>query len=143
MSLGKIDFRSFKGIVTNFQKDEDSVKHDGCSYIMDENKVIYRKACITPIKAGQFVTLYTRTKLGVIRPYDIADDFDIVIIYVKSKKHRGLFIFNKTVLNNHDVISGNSQLGKRAMRVYAPWDKVTSPQAIKTQQWQLEYFTNL
>jgi hypothetical protein len=143
MSLNKINFRDFKAIVTNFEQSTEGQEYDACTYILGESKVIYRKAHITPNKAGQFVTLWIRNDVGVIRPYDVSDDFDIVIIYVKTKKHRGLFIFNKTVLNNHDIISGHSKIGKRAMRVYTPWDKVTSLQAIKTQMWQLEYFTTL
>jgi hypothetical protein len=143
MSLSKINFRPFKAIVTDFEQDFESAKYDACTYMLGESKVIYRKAHITPIKAGQFVTLYLRNKDGVIRPYDVIDDFDLVIIYVKEKKKRGLFIFNKEVLNNYNIISGNKKLGKRAMRIYPPWDKVTSTQAIKTQLWQLEYFTIL
>jgi hypothetical protein len=143
MSLNKINFRDFKAIVTNFEQSSEGQKYDACTYILGESKVIYRKAQITPNKAGQFVTLWIRNKVGVIRPYDVSDDFDIVIIFVKYKKLRGLFIFNKEVLNNYDIISGNKKLGKRALRIYPPWDKVKSSHAIKSQVWQLEYFTSL
>ncbi|MFQ6421766.1 MULTISPECIES: MepB family protein [unclassified Bacillus (in: firmicutes)] len=34
-------------------------------------------------------------------------------------------------------------MGKRAIRVYPPWDKTTSRQAQKTQAWQLEYFLEI
>jgi hypothetical protein len=33
--------------------------------------------------------------------------------------------------------------GQRAMRVYPPWDKLTSKQAQKTQAWQGEYFLEI
>jgi hypothetical protein len=79
----------------------------------------------------------------VIRPYNIGDDFDLVIIYCVRNKKRGLFIFNKEVLNEYDIISGNKKLGKRALRIYPPWDKTISSQSIKSQKWQLEYFTIL
>uniref|UniRef100_UPI00403F9B42 MepB family protein n=1 Tax=Paenibacillus sp. FSL K6-1318 TaxID=2975291 RepID=UPI00403F9B42 len=39
-----------------------------------------------------------------------------------------------------DIISNQDKGGKRAIRVYPPWGNPTSKQALKTQQWQLEYF---
>jgi hypothetical protein len=143
MGLNKVNFRTFKAIVTDFHKEPESIDYDACSYMLGESKVIYRKAHITPTKLGQFVTLWKRKRNGVIRPYDINDDFDLVIIYCVKNKKRGLFIFNKKVLNEYDIISGNKKLGKRALRIYPPWDKVTSPQSSKSKEWQLKYFTNL
>jgi hypothetical protein len=145
MGLNKVNFRTFKAIVTDFQKEPESNDYDACTYMLGESKVIYRKAHITPTKLGQFVTLWKRKRKrnGMIRPYDINDDFDLVIIYCVKNKKRGLFIFNKEVLNVYGIISGNKKPGKRALRIYPPWDKVTSPQPIQTQKWQLEYFTIL
>jgi hypothetical protein len=37
----------------------------------------------------------------------------------------------------------NCKGGKRAIRVYPPWDKAESRQAEKTQKWQLEYFVEI
>lgn len=48
--------------------------------------------------------------------------------------------FQKNVLLQRDIVSDQGKGGKRAIRVYPPWDKPTSNQAQKTQQWQLEYF---
>jgi hypothetical protein len=143
MGLNKVNFRTFKAIVTDFQKEPESSNYDACSYTLGESKVIYRKGHITPTKLGQFVTLWKRKRNGVIRPCNIGDDFDLVIIYCVRNKKRGLFIFNKEVLNEYDIISGNKKLGKRALRIYPPWDKTISSQSIKSQKWQLEYFTIL
>ncbi|TRW95625.1 MepB family protein [Flavobacterium gawalongense] len=33
--------------------------------------------------------------------------------------------------------------GKRAIRVYPPWDTTTNKQAQKTQKWQLDYFLEI
>jgi hypothetical protein len=41
------------------------------------------------------------------------------------------------------VFSGNNKDGKRAIRVYPPWDVTTSKQAQQTQQWQLKYFLEI
>jgi hypothetical protein len=56
MSLNKINFRDFKAIVTNFEQSPEGQEYDACTYMLGKSKVIYRKAHITPNKAGQFVT---------------------------------------------------------------------------------------
>jgi hypothetical protein len=38
------------------------------------------------------------------------------------------------------IISSNGKEGKRGIRVYPPWDIATNRQAIKTQNWQTNYF---
>ena len=40
-------------------------------------------------------------------------------------------------------MSKNNIGGKRGFRVYPPFEKVTSTQAIKTQSWQVEYYKDL
>ena len=41
------------------------------------------------------------------------------------------------------IVSTDLIKGKRAIRVYPPWDEVTSKQAQKTQKWQLDYFIDI
>ncbi|MFN7093990.1 MAG: MepB family protein, partial [Burkholderiales bacterium] len=43
-------------------------------------------------------------------------------------------------LYKYGIISKNAQGGKRAIRVYPPWDKPTNPQAKRTQAWQSQFF---
>ena len=38
------------------------------------------------------------------------------------------------------IISTSKKEGKRGFRVYPPWDTATNKQAVKTQQWQLDYY---
>ena len=99
-----------------------------------------RNAKITPTKIGQFVTLWKRLNNGPIQPFDVSDSFDFVIINVRSENQIGQFIFPKKVLIEKDVFTTPSKEGKRAIRVYPLWDKPLSKQALKTQQWQLDYF---
>jgi len=61
-------------------------------------------------------------------------------ISTRSGSHFGQFVFPKHVLLQRDIVSDQGKGGKRAIRVYPPWDKPTSKQALKTQQWQLEHF---
>ncbi|MCL6571379.1 MAG: MepB family protein [Bacillus sp. (in: Bacteria)] len=103
----------------------------------------YRAAKITPTKIGQFVTLWKRDGKGPIQPFDISDNIDLFIISTRNDNYFGQFIFPKTVLLEKGIISGSNNEGKRAIRVYPPWDNATNKQAQKTQQWQLEYFLEI
>lgn len=103
----------------------------------------FRVAKITPTKIGQFVTLWERIGDGPIQPYDISDSADLFVISTRKENHLGQFIFPKAVLGNQDILSNKGEGGKRAIRVYPPWDNPTSRQALKTQKWQLEYFLEI
>lgn len=104
---------------------------------------IYRTAKITPTKNGQFVTLWKRKLQGPIQPYDISDKIDFVIVNVMKNKKKGMFVFPAEVLVEQGVFSVKNKGGKRAIRVYPPWDKPQSKQAEKTQKWQLNYFQKI
>jgi hypothetical protein len=59
---------------------------------------------------------------------------------VKTETNLGLFIFPKTILAEKGIISNAKKEGKRAFRVYSPWDLVKNNQAEKSKKWQFEYF---
>ena len=109
-------------------------------YQINALAVRFRSAKITPTKVGQFVTLWERSEAGPIQPYDLSNSVDLFVISVRKDDNFGQFVFPKAVLCDHDIVSINGQGGKRAFRVYPPWDKPTSRQAQKTQNWQLDYF---
>ena len=100
----------------------------------------YRSAKVTPKKIGQFVTLYKRVKDSPILPYDAEDGIDFVVVDVKTKNHSGQFVFPKDVLIENGIFSVKQQGGKRASRLYLPWDLPQSLQAKKSQKWQIHYF---
>ena len=93
-------------------------------------------------KTGQFVTFWKRIGKGPILSYDFDDPFDLFVVSVRDADHFGQFVFPKTVLCEREIISKNEVGGKRAMRVYPPWDAVDNQQAKRTQAWQLKYFIN-
>jgi len=101
---------------------------------------VSRNARVTPTKIGQFVTLWKRLNNGPIQPFDASDQIDFVVVNVSTDNQLGQFVFPKKVLLEKGVFSTASKEGKRALRVYPLWDKPTSKQALKTQQWQLDYF---
>ncbi|MFJ7682885.1 MepB family protein [Peribacillus butanolivorans] len=105
--------------------------------------VRFRVAKITPTKVGQFVTLWERIGDGVIQPYDVSEPVDLFVISTRKGNNFGQFVFPKAVLCDQNIVSNKGKGGKRAIRVYPPWDKPTSRQAQKTQIWQLKYFIEI
>jgi hypothetical protein len=126
--------------LTNLVTEPESQEYAAHHFQLGKLNVRYREAKITPTKTGQFVTLWKRNEKGITAPFDIADDNDLYIIVAKKDAQSGIFIFPKTVLYHHKVLSGTGGLGKRGIRLYAPWDNTTSNQAQKTKDWQVDYF---
>jgi hypothetical protein len=126
--------------ITEPLMEKESTEYGACTFEVKKLKIVYRNAKITPTKSGQFVTLWKRKGDGPIQPFDINDNIDLVIINTQKNNLIGQFVFPKSVLSDKGIISNNRKEGKRAFRVYPPWDETTSNQARKTQLWQLEYF---
>ncbi|MDX6182501.1 MepB family protein [Flavobacterium sp. Fl-77] len=118
----------------------ESQDYNAFRFTLNSIKICYRTAKITPTKTGQFVTLWKRNKDKIIEPFDSDDPIDAVIVSVRKENDLGQFIFPKHILLKEGVFSTSNKEGKRAIRVYPPWDETTSKQAQKTQQWQLKYF---
>ncbi|WP_244307359.1 MepB family protein [Flavobacterium fluviatile] len=121
----------------------ESNEYSAYRFEINDKKVCYREAKITPAKTGQFVTLWKRNTAGTIEPFDFSDLIDFVIIAVRKGNNFGQFIFPKAVLLEKGIFSTSAKEGKRATRVYPPWDFATSKQAQKTQQWQMDYFLEI
>jgi hypothetical protein len=121
----------------------ESTDYSAYRFSINKKNICYREAKITPTKTGQFVTLWKRNTSKTIEPFDYSDSIDFVIISVRKENNFGQFIFPKAVLLQKGVFSTSTKEGKRATRVYPPWDFTTSKQAQKTQQWQLNYFLEL
>lgn len=125
---------------TQPQQETESSDYDAFLFQLNQKHICYRLAKITPTKTGQFVTLWKRNKSGIIEPFDFSDAIDFVIVSVRKENLLGQFVFPKAVLLEKGIFSTAAKEGKRATRVYPPWDETTSKQAQKTQQWQLHYF---
>lgn len=126
--------------VTEPQPEDESNDYDAYRFYLNGKDICYRTAKITPTKTGQFVTLWKRNENGIIEPFDFSDAIDFVIISVRKNDLSGQFIFPKNILLEKAIFSTATKEGKRATRVYPPWDETTSKQAQKTQKWQLDYF---
>ncbi len=121
----------------------ESSEYQACSFKINNKTVQYRHAKATPTKNGQFVTIWKRVAKKPIQPYDNSDNIDFIVVTVKTKNHFGQFVFPKSALIKQCVFSVNGKGGKRAIRVYPPWDKAESKQAEKTQNWQLDFFAEI
>jgi hypothetical protein len=121
-------------------KESESAEYGAYIIQLNHLAIRFRAAKITPTKIGQFVTLWKRNENGPIQPFDTLDRLDFCIISVRQNEHFGYFIFPKSLLVSQGVFSVNGKGGKRAIRVYPPWDIATNKQAQKTQKWQVVYF---
>jgi len=122
--------------------ERESAEYGACTFVLNNLNIRFRTAKITPTKTGQFVTLWKRINQGPIQPFDFKDPIDLFIISARKDNVCGLFIFPKSVLITKEIVTDNKE-GKRAIRVYPPWDITTSKQAQKTQKWQLDYFLEI
>lgn len=121
-------------------EDKNAAIYGGCALMVNGKQVIFRIAKTTPTKLGQFVTLWKRIGTSLPLPFHEDDQIDLFVVNVRKENHLGQFIFPKSALIKEGVISSKNKKGKCAIRVYHPWDIVTSTQAIRTQKWQLQYF---
>jgi hypothetical protein len=121
----------------------ESAEYGACSFTLNGLPVKFRVAKTTPIKVGQFVTLWKRNGAGPIEPFNTLDEIHFFVISTRTDTNFGHFVFPKAVLLSKGIISGNGKEGKRAIRVYPPWDIATSSQAKKTQQWQSAFFLQI
>ena len=121
----------------------ESTNYGACSFELNNYKIQYRVANITPTKIGQFVAIWKRNNKGITAPFDVTDSLDFLIISVRESESFGQFIFPKSVLIAKGIVSQNEKGGKRGIRVYAPWNKPENKQAIKTQAWQINYFVEI
>jgi hypothetical protein len=129
--------------LTNLVWNPESTNYGACSFELNNYKIQLRVANITPTKIGQFVAIWKRNNNGITAPFDVADSLDFMIISVRDSEKFGQFIFPKSVLVSKGIVSKNGKGGKRGIRVYVPWDKPENKQAIKTQDWQVNYFVEI
>lgn len=134
-------------IISNIFKEPESQEYNAYTYTLNSKnnsmKILFRVAKITPKKVGQFVTLWKREDTGPIQPYDSSDAVDLFVINIYNNKYSGQFVFPKHILCEKGIVSINQKGGKRAMRVYPPWDVTESRQAKYTQIWQIKYFLDI
>lgn len=126
--------------IKDYVKEVESLEYSACHFKLNGSSCICRHAKLTPKKVGLFVTFWKRRDNGPIEPFNTGDDFDFFIVNVHSGERFGQFVFPKSELIKQGIISTDLKEGKRAFRVYPPWENVNNKQAEKTQKWQTPFF---
>lgn len=126
--------------LSDLETESESKEYEACRFVLNGLHIISRSAKITPKKGGQFVTFWKRNANGPIEPFHETDPFDFYVVNLRSDDKLGQFVFPKAVLIHKGIVSTDTKEGKRAFRVYPPWDIVNNKQASRTQKWQLDYF---
>ena len=143
LPIKKIIYDTCNFQLLNLKVEKESKEYNACSFELDKSKILFRTAKITPTKTGQFVTFWKRIENGPIEPFNSSDEIDFFVVNVHKDDLSGQFVFPKSVLSEKGIITTQLKEGKRAFRVYPPWDITTSKQAINTQKWQLNYFLEI
>lgn len=138
--IEKFVYKPLGLVLQKLKMEEESAEYGATEFTIDHRSIKFRTGKITPTKIGQFVTFWKRVGNGPIQPYNFNDPFDLLVVSVRSEQHFGHFVFPKMVLCEKAIVSTSQKEGKRAMRIYPPWDKAENAQAKKTQAWQLHYF---
>ena len=129
-------------ILQSLKIENESVDYGASEFTIKNRFIKFRVGRVTPTKVGQFVTFWKRGDKGPIIPYEDKDFFNFLIVSVRAENHFGHFIFPKAIICEKGIVTSSKKEGKRALRVYPPWDKTKNSQAKKTQAWQLKYFIN-
>ena len=129
--------------VENLRREPESAEYAAYAFTLSGIEGRFRVAKTTPTKTGQFVTFWARNPAGPIRPYDLADPVEFLIVCVRKGGHFGQFVFSKSMLRHRGVVSTNHIGGKRAFRVYPPWDAALNRQAQRSQDWQRDVFLDM
>ncbi|MFD4440327.1 MepB family protein [Nocardia sp. NPDC058519] len=105
--------------------------------------VRFRVGKQTPTKVGVFVAVWRRAEDGSTEPFAAEDCADLLVITARAGPRFGQFVFPKSALVEHGIVSVAGRGGKRGFRVYPPWSVVENKQARRSQEWQCRYFLDL
>jgi hypothetical protein len=126
--------------ISNLIHNKERLEYGACSFLLNNKKIIFRVAKITPTKVGQFVTIWQRDDNGITQPFNESNNFDFIVINTRFENNVEQFVFPKSALSLNGIITTTIKDGKRDIRVYPPWDIIVNKQATKTQRWQVDYF---
>ncbi len=129
--------------IANLTNDQECDEYFGFDFQINQLKIKFRKAKITPKKVGHFVTLWKRNSEKQTVPFNVNDNFDFYVIVTELENKFGFFFFPKHILSVWKILTNKQIEGKRGFRVYSDWNIVENKQAKKTQSWQKKYFIDL
>ena len=135
-------FKKLNLYISNVQEDKEYAAYSGYNFQFSGMNIKFREAKTTPGKIGKFVTLWKRNASGETEPFNVEDNYNFYIITAENENQSGFFCFPKSVLTEKQLLTVGNKTGKRDFRVYTDWD-IPENQAIKTRQWQSDFFIDL
>ena len=124
-------------------EEPDNAEYGAFTFTVGDRRVRSRAAKLTPTKVGLFVTVWRRAPDGSTQPFTAEDAPDLLLITVREGSQFGHFVFPRSALVEHNIVSKDGTGGKRGFRVYPPWSATVNAQATRTQAWQVRYFLDL
>ncbi|MFR9749564.1 MepB family protein [Nocardia sp. 004] len=111
--------------------------------VVGRGSVRFRVGKLTPAKVGLFVAVWRRAADGSTEPFAGEDGVDLLVITVREGRCFGQFVFPNAALVEHGIVSVAGRGGKRGFRVYPPWSATANSQAMRSREWQCDYFLDL
>lgn len=136
-------FLFFNDELSNYTEEPQNSEYESFTFRVGGLSFRNRLAKKTPTKKGYFVVFWEKDKQKENHAFSFKESPDFLIINIIDNYHNGLFLFPKSVLLKHKILSGFQSKGKMGIRVYPIWENNLNKTAIKTQKWQLEYFLDL
>ncbi len=129
--------------ITALSEENHNYEYEGISFSIADNTYRSRLAKLTPSKKGYFVVFWKKNDTNKNQAYSYDESPEKIIISVIDNELQGQFIFPKSILLKQEVLRTGNSKGKMAIRVYPSWVNELNQSAIKTQEWQREYFIDL
>ncbi|WP_246484923.1 MepB family protein [Virgibacillus salarius] len=129
--------------ITNVSEEKQNYNYEGVSFSVLDYNYRSRLAKLTPKKKGYFVVFWEKNTNNQNQAYSYYESPNKIIVTVIDNELKGQFIFPKSVLLKHGILSSEASKGKMAIRVYPAWENELNRSATKTQKWQINYFIDV
>ena len=127
----------------NISYEKQNEDYEGMTFKINNQSFRSRLAKKTPTKKGYFVVFWEKDENNINTPFLFEESPQETLVFVSDNEKRGVFKFPKEILLKKGILKGDKSKGKMGIRVYPEWESDLNQTAVKTQQWQLDYFTFL
>ncbi|MDT2814385.1 MepB family protein [Vagococcus carniphilus] len=127
----------------NISYEKQNEDYEGMTFTINNQLFRSRLAKKTPTKKGYFVVFWEKDEDNINQPFLFDDSPQETLVFISDNEKRGVFKFPKEILLKKGILKGDKSKGKMGIRVYPEWESDLNQTAVKTQQWQLDYFTFL